>query len=689
MKVATPWKLYTFAVLGLLAACNGGSNNREIANGESALTPSCSSVEGARLSSMPTAVPAICEADSWYAGSTEICKGRHIYRDYVYDDYGADSGRFLADISAPAGDQSYPEGNENTADLVNLQLWEEGGRLHIRGELNTLYQADSTILALAIDTDDNILTGGGDWCDIEVASDGWEVLQAFRKGDPDSNIIEGSIPMPSGRQWSVQAVVAQSDGTVMNVAYRGVDEQAGCAQGTTGKGCFFEDKQAAALRSADISAFGARITVSDLRKRVSQSVADIAPGLHSRVYTSKYTLPPGEGVGDIEGRGDGGQIPLAAQNFVYFGKYQPYGIYIPESGGAPYPLQMVFHGTGAVHSSQINQSGMQEAFGEQFGRILVAPLARGPDGYGSDISERDILDVMDDVESNFDIDRERVIASGYSQGGYVTYRMASLYPHRFAGFITWVGFTGNGFNGFPEFTGLTATAGAVGNIRDFIGNLRNMPGSMIVAALDELVHVNTTIAMQQAFEASDNIYKWYMHPIAEHLIFMLLDNWDKEAADSENWIREKNPVRVSFRYDPTIGNPEFGIAHDQAYWISEIKNREVGDDHLDQIYGDIDLTNHACGGNVPTTRSAVNAGGLPLPWVSVERNQSGKQPITKDALIEGTLNNIAELTIDAEKTCSENRALRYDIDTDGPVEIKMTDGRSVQLLSAGQYMGQF
>jgi pimeloyl-ACP methyl ester carboxylesterase len=655
------------AMVGSLAACGGSSSSSSVTlpseksilnipnvtdSIDIALNSSCSSVKGARLNTSVSPVPVACQVNSWLAGSTQLCQGRHIYRDFVYDD----------------NNDNYPVGQENTADLVNLQLWTQDDRLYVRGELNTLFTPNSTTLAIAIDTDNDLTTGGGDWCDINISSSGWEVLQTFRQGDIGSNIIEGSIPLPAGESWRVQAVTAQENGTVMNVAYRSTD---------------FNDSQSATLKDE----YHAEIKVADLVTGITVKAAAIEPGLRSRVYTSDYTLPPGEGLGAIAGRGDGANVPLAAQVFVNLGKYQPYALYFPDSGTAPYPLQMVFHGSGFIHGSQIDQPGMQQAFGEQFGRLLVSPLARGPDGYGSDISERDLLDVMQDVEENFDIDLERVISSGYSQGGYISFRMAALYPQRFAGFIAWVGFTGDGFNGLPEGQGLSGTAGAVGNIRDFVGNLRSIPGSMIYAAEDQLVQVTSAQNMRQAFDATDNIYKWYMHPIAEHLTFILLDQWDKEADDSAYFQREASPVRVTFRHDPAIASPKYGIAHNQAYWISSIKNREVGVDHLAQVYGDIDLINYACGGDLAIGDDANDAGPWPLPWVSFERNETGRMNVPVNNLLEGTLKNISALTIDVNQTCNKGKLLRYSITTDGPATMNFSDGRSIILSSAGVYSG--
>lgn len=676
--------LLSLAVAGCGDTSSGQSGRSTSSPSEINVTESCSSVKGASLQLKPSLIPASCTSSSWVAGSTEMCQGRHIYRDYIYDDAGADTGL----PSKTAGDQTYPAGAANSADLVNLHLWLENGRLRIRGELNTLFKADSTVLALAIDTDNNPETGGGAWCDLKVASKGWEVLQTFRQGDPESNVIEGSIPIPKGTKWRVQAVAAQANGTVMNVAYRGTEEKADCAMASSSKGCYFEDKQASALRAGEISVFGATISVDDMVAGVNVAPVAITPGLHSRVYTSAYTVAPGEGVGRVPGRGTGGTVPVASQFFNFLGKYQPYGIYMPASAKQPYPLQMAFHGSGNTHADLISLPGFQKTFGEQLGRVLVTPLARGPDGYGSDISERDILDVMADVEKAYSIDPDRIVASGYSQGGYIAYRMSAMYPQRFAGFISWVGFTGDDLNGLLEGTPLSVTAGAVGNMRDFVRNLRHIPGAMIYGALDPIVQLPSTSNMQQTFAATENIYRWYLHPIAEHGTFQSLDSWDKEAEYSKEFKRVSNPHRVIFRYDPNLGNATLGIKHDTAYWVSQIKNRQTGKDHLAKVYGDIDLTNNSCGGMVPVAAPGNNAGLSPVPWTSVERNTTGLiTTLTTRNLLEGTLKNVASLTIDASVTCNAGKPLQYAITTDGPAQIRLTDGRSILLPAAGVYRG--
>jgi dienelactone hydrolase len=635
-----------------------------------------------------------CPVTSWVAGTTELCGGALIYRDYVYDDHGADTNPAynspIGDLSPVAGDATYPAGSENTADLVRLELAPVGNRLTVTAELNTLYAADSTQLVLAIDTDADATTGGGEWPGLGIRSEGWDLIQAFANGDPDSNLITGSLPLPPGETWRVQAVVAQADGTVMNVAFRGPDEEAkGLTAAGVNQGTYWEDKQGAALAAGDISAFGYTVALQDLRQRVRKAEA-VGPGLHQRVYTSQYTLPPGEGISvdGVPGRhGDTGNP--CEQYFHFLGKYQPYGIYLPSAPG-PHGVQFALHGCAANHASLINNTGMQTVFGEGLNRILFVPLARGPQGYYSDISERDVLDAYADLLASYPIDQDRVFSGGYSMGGYGTLRFAALYPQLFAGAVNWVGFTGDisntplPGNPIPPNTSEGGSRnGAEGNVIDFIGNLRHIPTASLYSGEDELVQVTTGLAMMQAFaNAADVVYEFFLHPVAEHLTFALLDDWRKEAAYSAPFTRVSNPQRVTYRTDAALDFPQYAIRHDRAYWISAIVGRDAG-------YVDVDLASLACRNETASFEEGSHAGEDPLPWVSEYRVRSGVTAATTVARLEGTLANVASLTIDAAATCLESGSVGYAITTDGPVIVRLSNGRTLSLAAAGTHEGSF
>jgi poly(3-hydroxybutyrate) depolymerase len=638
---------------------------------------------------------------SWVGGSSWLCQGTLVYGDYVDDDFGADTGAFdstsrTASLAPSAGDQTYPSSHDDgTADLVKLTLRPSGDKLVVTGLLNALYEPDQTTLAVAIDTDGDPTTGGGKWGPLDVSSQGWDEIAYFSHGDPATNTITGTMPLPAGARWRVQAVTAiRSSGQVMNVAFRGTSEKASAGTNDTSSdsGSWFEDEQAAALGKGDISSFGVEVNRADLVGGATKPLTGVKTGiLHERVYRSAFTVPPqNEGVSEtgVPGRGTGGSpVKLGfEQSYQYLGHYQPYGIYIPSGGSGPYGMQMVFHGSSASLSSLINQPGMEQQFGQNLHRILVTPEVRGNEGWDSDYSERDILDVMSDVERSYNVDPNKVYSGGYSQGGYVAYRMAELFPDRFAGLVDWVGFTGDDDNGTPQRGTVDYTAGAVGNVIDFVGNLRRVPVAMLYSGADELVHVWTAEAMDNAFKATDDIYKFYMHPAAEHLTYALLDNWHKEAVDSQAWSLVHNPPHVTFTTAPFLDSvpASLEIVHDHAYWVSGITPAAGAPATK---YETVDLTTFACGGTQPASVMNTGTGTDPVPWVSDERDQTGLKALPKSNRLTGTLTNVSALRIAASQACLAHRAFGYDITTDGPATLTLSDGRTLRFSGSGEHTG--
>jgi dienelactone hydrolase len=641
--------------------------------------------------------PAGCGTGSWIGGTTEICDGVFVHRDYVYDDYGASVG----DPSAPnSGSLSGTNGKVrytadiNSADLTALRLWIDGGQLHVRFELNTLRNASSTVAALAIDTDANALTGGGAWadlcaveqppgsgtCAVPLSSTGWEEVHLFETGDPATNRIEGAIPLPSGTTWRVQAVTGiQSRRIAMNVAFRGGIEDA--LTTSSQSGLWFEERQALALTSGDISQFGAVVDVSQLVTGVTEP-APIASGYHERVYTSDITVAAGPGgtfVYDQNAEGmDYAGIPAGAgsfdQSIKFYGKNQPYGIYIPQQPG-PHGLQLALHGLGANHASLIARSGMQQNIGEALNRIVVVPLGRGPAGWYDEASERDVLDVLTDVTSNYDVDTDQVFSGGYSMGGYGGYRMATLYPDRFAGFIVWVGaHEGRSAKGIQVF--------------DFLKNLRQVPGAMLYAGEDELVNITVYQDLQPRLEALAYENILYFHPAAEHLTFAVAQNWNKEAAWSAGRTLQKQPKQVTYRTEPFTWNESIGVIHDKAYWVSEIRGVNTGSSN----YVDVDILTSGCGGSLPlTTRTTPDPVGTdPVAWTAQEFTVTGQQPIAPQNRIDATLANVASLEIntsDFTGACIAGDLIDYEITTDGATQVAFSDGSTLDFPGAGVYTG--
>jgi pimeloyl-ACP methyl ester carboxylesterase len=656
--------------------------------------------------------PAGCGTGSWIAGTVDICGGELAYRDYVYDDYGAQGASqapSTGSLSNPTGTQVYPGGGppsgtvNNYADIAAIRLRVSGGQLLVSFEMNSLFDADSTVVALAIDTDNNALTGpGGPWSDLvafpdfpgfplPLTSTGWEEIHLFSTGNPATNRIEGAIPLPSGTHWRVQAVAAiASTRTVMNVAFRGTSET----------GNWFEDQQAAALQSGDISSFGYTVEVAKLTNGVTEP-AVVGPGYYERVYTSDYTIAVdggafvydtgAEGVNyaGIPGRGtsDAGAF---AQGFHFVGRNQPYGIFVP-SGPTPHGMQLALHGYSANHTSLIASAnplheGLQQNIGEALNRIIVVPLGRGPEGFYSDISERDVLDVMADVEANYPVDLERVFSGGYSMGGYGTLRFATTYPDRFAGYIDWVGYPGDAC-GQPEIQ--QCEAGEVGIPAEWMMNVREVDGAMLYSGADELVNSAQGVWLRGIMAGLGYPNIFYYHPAADHFTYAVADDWMKEAAYTANLVRRTQPPRVTYRTAPWADSPELGIRHDRAYWISQILSSFS--DPAERDYADVDIQTYGCGGSERTFAADLpGAGEDPVPWESQSFSVSGSTPIAQQNRIEATLANVESFAVDGSIAGACIRAdepLDYHVVTNGPTTITISGYRVLSFGEAGTYDG--
>lgn len=711
-------KLITLCLAAALSACGGSASSPNSETPQASLTPV------ARADNP-------CERTSWAAGTVEYCRGELIYRDYVYDDYGADAGLLALNpsllnlttrggvrglpfattpglLSPTAGDVTYPADKRNTADLVRLSLREQNGQLHIEAELNTVFAANDALVAVAIDADNDTTTGGGRWSPLAVRSSGWDTLVVLSDADPETNLLKTTVPMPVGAMWRVQAAVAQANGAVMNVAFRGTDEQAkangGADQVLPGSGNFWEDKQAAALASGDISRFGEIVSAADLRNRVTRA-APLPKGFHQRVYTSAYSVGEGVSFSGVANR-DANTQGFCAQSFAYLGKYQPYGVYVPalNEGQITRGAQLVMHGCEANHASQINQANMQKRFGDERQRILISPLGRGPYGFYTGLSERDVLDTLADIEAHYSVDTKRVVSSGYSMGGFGAMHMAAMYPERFSGVVNWVGATGSLLN-IPSFAPpidnlldtllkqvaapvLTpvignAVSGSKGyeNVINYVGNLRHIPSANLYSGLDELVQVNQALALAQKLMNTGIPYRFYLHPVSEHLTFLLLDNWQKESEASAQWQRVSNPLQVTYQFDPRFDYPEYKLVHDRAYWLSSLRSRDGAE-------AEIDLRATACGGSEPVLTAGQDVGPMPTPWVSTNRVETGRINVIPEPILTGTLRNVSAASIDTMRICSTGKSLRYDIISDGQAVLTLSDGRVLALV-AGMNSGQF
>ena len=107
----------------------------------------------------------------------------------------------------------------------------------------------------------------------------------------------------------------------------------------------------------------------------------------------------------------------------------PYYIYVPQDydKNHSYPLLVYLHGSGQ------DDRVLERAEFIKEGYIVVAPNGRGVSNcFYTKESQEDISEAIDDVEREFNIDRNRVVLSGFSMGGYGVFRTFFENPGRYS-----------------------------------------------------------------------------------------------------------------------------------------------------------------------------------------------------------------------------------------------------------------
>jgi predicted esterase len=114
---------------------------------------------------------------------------------------------------------------------------------------------------------------------------------------------------------------------------------------------------------------------------------------------------------------------------------QPYRLFVPAAydGAKPLPLMVALHGMGGDENSMFDQYGKElPVDADKAGFIVVAPKGRDPASMYRGSAEQDVLDVMNEVQRDYRVDRTRIFLMGHSMGGFGTWSIAQDHPGLFA-----------------------------------------------------------------------------------------------------------------------------------------------------------------------------------------------------------------------------------------------------------------
>ena len=234
---------------------------------------------------------------------------------------------------------------------------------------------------------------------------------------------------------------------------------------------------------------------------------------------------------------------------------QPYGLYVPKSlePGKRYPLVISLHDEDSNHrlnlrrvfgvvsrSGEIDPENMRNFPPVRDVDYLVAtPYARGTMGYQG-IAEKDVYDVLADVESRFPVDEDRVYLTGISMGGGGALRLALTRPDVWAAVAP-------------------VCPSPIPGIEELAGNALNLPIRLFHGDIDPMVSVDSSRAWHRRFLDLGVPADYIEYPGVRH------NAWDQAYRNGAifDWFakfrRNRFPQRVRF--------VTRSYRYSSAYWL--------------------------------------------------------------------------------------------------------------------------
>jgi hypothetical protein len=668
------------------------------------------------------------------SGAAAYRDGEYLYQDFLYDDHGADgvlrdqndprtganAGASGDIFSQPNGTYTYPTDAryaENAADLVELRVKPLADATAFRITLNTLN--DPALVATTIAIGDSIvprpfphganasapaqlfLTVHGATAELLDAATGAPArLAPSASVDVTRRQIEVRVPHadwdPTGKVVRLAAGVGLWDGAngrylipqqnadathpggagllanptaFFNVAFRFGEPMPypGDLTGTGTDPKWWRDAaQGQALMSGDLSPFHADVDFRKLAAGVDDESAVPQTGPMDRILASHFETEQGEDYSTFCG------VSTACKGELR-GQLQPYAIYVPPtpSPTGRYGLTLLLHSLSANYNQYLSTRN-QSQFGDRGeGSIVITPEGRGPDGWYYDYAGADTFEVWADVARHYPLDPRFTDVTGYSMGGYGTYKLATQFPDLFARAQPTVGPPGVGIWVPP---GPPQPGGDESNTNRMLASVRNVPFLIWNAATDELVPYPGPVEQAQTFDALGYRYEFDTFAPAEHLT-LAIDDQFRPAADFLGTARVvRNPAHVTYVRNPTMDFPAVGTQATGAYWLSGVQLRDAGGS---APLGTIDVRSEGFGYGDPapsdTQRGggALTGGNLPaLAYTSQSRTWSPApaQRISDTLVIDAQ--NIGTVTIDPRRAHVDCAATLV-VTSDGPLAIHM------------------
>jgi hypothetical protein len=400
----------------------------------------------------------------------------------------------------------------------------------------------------------------------------------------------------------------------------------------------------------NVSPFFADVSFAKLHHDVTDNSDVPTSGSMDRILASHFSFGQGLDPSQVCSELVGGVNLGARCKGRFVGNLQPYNIYVPP-GPAPaggYGLTLLLHSLSANYNQFATSHNQSQLAHRGGGSIVVTPGGRGPDGGYAGIAEADTFETWNAVAHLYPLNPSWTDVSGYSMGGFGTYRLAERWPDLFARAFSVVG-EASPASGLPS--------------------LRNVPTLAWNATADELVPIDETIENTQEMTADGLRFIEDVYTLSDHLTLATNDQYGPGAEFLGTHRVDRNPAHVTYVVDPS-GDSKLGeVVANHAYWLSGLTVRKHG------AVGTIDVRSLGFGvGDPKPSGQQVSAGALTggtkaaIPYVQFSQSWGATPRTPTHDAVDVVARNISHVVIDVHRAHVDCEAAVH-VTSDGPVEV--------------------
>ena len=430
---------------------------------------------------------------------------------------------------------------------------------------------------------------------------------------------------------------------------------ADAAAGAKATGAWWRERQqASALTQHDVSPFSADVDFAKLAAGTNDEAGVPQTGSLTRILASRYVSGQGEDPSKVcfdlpSNTAAGGKCEGRLG-----GQLQPYVLYVPKQAppGAGYGMTLLLHSLSANYQQYASSKNQSQLGDRGTGSLVLTPEGRGPDGFYAGTPEADTFEAWADVARHYKLDASLTDVSGYSMGGFGTFRLLARWPDLFA----------RGFS----------VVGAPGTSADQLASLRNTPLLSWNGDRDELVNANTTRQTIASLQDAGVRFVEDLFTNTSHLTLATNDEYGPGAAFLGAARVDRNPPHVTYVVDPVEDRAQSDVVADHAYWLSGLRVRDAS-----KARGTIDVRSEGFGtGDEPVGAVTNGAGTLvggqkgALAYAETRRDWGAVPAAPKRDVLHVRATNVAVAKVDTARA-RVSCAPTVDLVSDGPLDLQL------------------